>query len=71
MSKIIINITKNLEKDRDWWFNVAVERGVMLVGLVAMVEMSIGDMPTEIQQRLIKHIEEIKKDERVEIPWKK
>jgi len=67
----MIDITRELRKDRNWWLNVAVERGAMLVGLVAMVEMNINDMPIKVQQRLIKYIEEIKKDERIEIPWKK
>jgi len=67
----MIDTTKELEKDRDWWFNIAVERGTVLVGLVAMVEMNIGDMPIKVQQILIKHIEEVKKDERIRILWKK
>ena len=42
-----------LKNDRSYWFNLAVERGTVLVGLIALIEMNKdeGEMSQKYMQR--------------------
>ena len=58
-----------LKNDRSYWFNLAVERGTVLVGLIALIEMNKDE--GEMSQKIYAEIEEIKSNEKLNIDWSK
>ena len=58
-----------LRKDRDYWFDLAVERGTVLVGLIALIEMNKDE--GGMSQKIYAEIEEIKSNEKLNINWSK
>ena len=58
-----------LKNDRSYWFNLAVERGTVLVGLIALIEMNKDE--GEMSQKIYAEIEEIKSNEKLNINWSK
>jgi len=58
-----------LRKDRDYWFDLAVERGTVLVGLIALIEMNKDE--GGMSQKIYAEIEEIKSNEKLNIDWSK
>jgi len=58
-----------LKNDRSYWFNLAVERGTVLVGLIALIEMNKDEVG--MSQKIYAEIEEIKSNEKLNIDWSK
>jgi len=58
-----------LRKDRDYWFDLAVERGTVLVGLIALIEMNKDE--GGMSQKIYAEIEEIKSNNKLNINWNK
>jgi len=58
-----------LRKDRDYWFDLAVERGTVLVGLIALIEMNKDEGC--MSQKIYAEIEAIKSNKKLNINWRK
>ena len=58
-----------LRKDRDYWFDLAVERGTVLVGLIALIEMNKDE--GGMSQKIYAEIEAIKSNKKLNINWRK
>jgi len=58
-----------LKNDRSYWFDLAVERGTVLVGLIALIEMNKDE--GGMSQKIYAEIEEIKSNEKLNIDWSK
>jgi len=58
-----------LRKDRNYWFNIAVERGCTLIGLIRLIEMNKDE--GGMSQKIYAEIEEIKSNEKLNIDWSK
>lgn len=58
-----------LRDDRAHWFDLAVERGTVLVGLIALIEMNKDE--GSMSQKIYKEIETIKSNRKLNINWSK
>jgi len=67
--KDIKSVIDYLRSDRNYWFNIAVERGTVLVGLIALIEMNKDE--GGMSQKIYEEIEEIKSNKKLNINWSK
>ena len=58
-----------LRNDRNHWFDIAVERGTVLVGLIALIEMNKDE--GGMSQKIYAEVETIKSNEKLNINWSK
>ena len=58
-----------LRSDRNYWFNLAVERGTVLIGLITLIEMNKDE--GGMSQKIYAEIEAIKSNKKLNISWRK
>ncbi len=56
-----------LKEERDHWFDLAMERGAALIGLITLLRLNIHLFEREMQDRINKWIDEIVENDKVEL----